>query len=402
VGDEVGQEVRVGRVPFRKAIGFFEAKQPLPSQAHTDLVHAMHDRAFVLAGVTRQDVLADVQGLVLKALKEGTPLAQFQQDFEQTIAGKWDPKQGTAWRARVIYETNIRTAYAAGRYRQLMSMRDTHPYWTYRHGDARRPRPLHLAWNGITLRWDDPWWQSHFTPNGWGCTCYITGSDKVDLETMGKAGPDDAPPERLREVRYGDRTLKVPEGVDPGWGYAPGENWAKWPVDPPVITGASWHPSTPGTWEGAGRPKVLPVDEVKGSLLPKAKDPEGAVAALKQLLGGDQKVFRVGTGEWAIPLVADAHHLVEGLPPGQIRSLGLLADLLQDPVEVWTGFLEEEGTGRVVLQHRLLKAVEVDGKKLLLVARGNGKGVLEAWESLPMAEAAKVNRERWGRLVYGR
>jgi hypothetical protein len=50
----------------------------------------------------------------------------------------------------------------------------------------------------------------------------------------------------------------------------------------------------------------------------------------------------------------------------------------------------------------LLKAVEAGGKKLLLVARGNGKGVLEAWESLPMAEAVKVNRERWGWLVYGR
>lgn len=401
MADDLAQEIGLGRMPFRKAIAFFQEKQPLPSQASMDLVHAMHDRAFVIAGVTRQDVISDVQGLVLKALKEGTPLAQFQKDFERAIQGKWDPSQGTAWRSRVIYETNIRTAYAAGRYKQLLSMRDTHPYWTYHHGDARRPRPLHLAWNGLTLRWNDPWWQTHFTPNGWGCTCYITGSDKVDLEAMGKEGPDAAPPERIREVRFGDRTIRVPEGVDPGWGYAPGENLSKWSVEASA-PGAFWKPLTPGTWESLERPKALPVDEANGSLLARPKDADAAVVAVKQLLGGDQKVFRVGSGDWAIPLVADARHLAQDLPLNQARTLGLLADLLQDPFEVWTGFLEEERTGQVVLQHRLMKAVEVGGKKLLLLAKGNGKGVLESWESLPIAEAAAVNHERWGLLVYGR
>jgi hypothetical protein len=402
VAGELSQEIALGRMPFRKAIEFFQAKQPLPSQAYTDLVHAMHDRGFVIAGVTRQDVLTDVQGLVLSALKDGTPLAQFQKDFERVIAGKWDPKQGRAWRARVIYETNVRTAYSAGRYRQLMDMRDTHPYWTYHHGDSRRPRPMHLGWNGITLRWDDPWIQTHYTPNGWGCTCYWTASDGVDLEAMGKTGPDEAPPEGMREVRYGDRTLQVPAGVDPGWGYAPGENWSKWPVESPMPEGSSWKPVTPGTWESNGRAKVLPVDEPKGVLLPRAKDLDGMVAALKQILGGDQKVFRVGSGDWAIPLVADAHYLAESLPLDQARTLGLLLDLLQDPYEVWMGFMEEEGTGKVILQHRLLKAMDVGGKKVLLTAQGNAKGVLETWESRPLNEAAGLNHLRWGLLVYGR
>jgi len=402
VADELAQEITLGRMPFRKAIEFFQAKQPLPSQAYTDLVHAMHDRAFVIAGVTRQDVLADVQGLVLSALKDGTPLTQFQKDFERVIAGKWDPKQGTAWRARVIYENNVRTAYSAGRYRQLMAMRDTHPYWTYHHGDSRRPRPMHLGWNGTTLRWDDPWIRTHYTPNGWGCTCYWTASDGVDLEAMGKAGPDEAPPEGMREVRYGDRTLQVPAGVDPGWGYAPGESWSRWPVESSMPEGSSWKPVTPGTWESNGRANVLPVDEPKGALLPRAKDPDGTMAALKQVFGGDQKVFRVGSGDWAIPLVVDAQNLVENLSLDQARTLGLLPDLLRDPFEVWAGFLENEITGQVILQHRVIKAVETGGKKFILLAKDNGKGVLESWKCLPMAEAANVNHQRWGLLVYGR
>lgn len=401
MADDLGQEIQVGRLPFKKAIEFFQEKQPLPSQAYTDLVHAMHDRAFVIAGVTRQDVLVDVQRLVQTALKEGTPLAQFQKDFERAIQGKWDPKQGSTWRARVIYETNIRTSYAAGRYHQLMSMRDTHPFWTYHHGDSRRPRPLHLAWNGTTLHWDDPWIRTHYTPNGWGCTCYWTATDGVDLEDMGKTGPDEAPPDRLRKVRYGDRMIQVPDGVDPGWGYAPGENWSRWMAEPQPDA-SSWKSLTPGTWESRGRPEILPLDAVEGSLTPKAKGALDAVAELKRVLGRDQKVFRVGGADWEIPLVVDAEALGEGLSPDATRAVGMLPDLLRDPFEVWSGFMEDEDTGQVALRHCLVKGVDVGGKPHLLMAQGNGKGVLDTWVCLPKARPQELNGHRQGLLIYGR
>lgn len=217
------------RLPFAKAIDFFQSKVPLPSGAHTDLVHAMHDRAFVIAGVTRQDVLTEVQGLVEKAMKEGTPLKAFQTQFERAIQGKWVPRnqagvENAAWRARVIYETNIRTAYAAGRWQQLHDLKKTHPFWVYRHGDSRRPRLQHLNWDRLTLKADDPWWQTHYPPNGWGCRCYVDAADEIDLEDMGKSGPDPSPKDGLQTVKFGGREIQVPAGVDPGWGYAPGGN----------------------------------------------------------------------------------------------------------------------------------------------------------------------------------
>lgn len=225
-------DLELGKVPFKEAIDFFQAKRPLPSGAYTDLVHAMHDRAFVLAGVTRQDILTDVQGLVQKALKDGVPLKEFQKQFAKAIEGKWVPtnKDGepnTAWRSRVIYETNVRTAYAAGRWSQLHALKKTHPYWKYRHGDSRRPRPQHLAWDGQMLKADDPWWQSHYPPNGWGCRCFVDACDQVDLEDSGREAPDQAPPDAMRKVKYGDREIDVPAGVDPGWGYAPGGQGAQ-------------------------------------------------------------------------------------------------------------------------------------------------------------------------------
>lgn len=43
-------------------------------------------------------------------------------------------------------------------------LRKRRPYGVYRHGDAH-PRPQHLAWNGIALPLDDPWWESHTLSN---------------------------------------------------------------------------------------------------------------------------------------------------------------------------------------------------------------------------------------------
>ena len=99
------------------------------------------------------------------------------------------------------------------------------PYWRYRHSPASvEPRHHHLAWDGLTLAHDDPWWQTNYPPNGWGCKCYVESLSRRDVERGG--GPDEAPPLNRREVTVGSgefaRTSSVPEGVDPGFAHAPG------------------------------------------------------------------------------------------------------------------------------------------------------------------------------------
>lgn len=395
------------RLPFQEAIDYFKAKQPMPTAAYTDLVHAMHDRAFVIAGVTRQDVLTDVQSLVEKALKDGTPLKEFQRDFEKAIAGKWAPtnvlgQDTTAWRARVIYETNIRTAYAAGRWSQLQELKGTHPFWKYRHGDSRRPRPQHLAWDGMVLDADDPWWKSHYPPNDWGCRCYVDACDEIDLEDMGKTKPDTAPPDAMRTVKYGDHEIEVPAGVGPGWGYAPGENWAKWPAaspgGTPSITGKrTWKPLDTGNWETEGRSKLLPSMPAKGHVL--TQSISGA-EALKAVLGSEQKIFRLSVGAWEIPLVVDARTLGGHLTPDKVPFVGLLPDLLDAPQEVWAQFMKDDRS-RVVLRWRIIKVVDVRDKKLALVAEGNAKGILEAWTFMAVSDTRKLNAFRVGKLIHG-
>jgi len=97
-----------------------------------------------------------------------------------------------AWRTRTIYRTNLRTSYMAGRWEQL---REGFPYLRYRHNTVRQPREQHQAWDGLILAVDDPWWQEHYPPNGWGCNCDVEGISHARMSMLREDGqPDPTPP----------------------------------------------------------------------------------------------------------------------------------------------------------------------------------------------------------------
>ncbi len=229
-----------GSLPFREQLTFFLRKTNVPTQAWTDLWQADHDAGFMVAGAAEAELLQDLRGAVQAAIVDGESIQQFRKRFDAIVEKYgWAYKGGRNWRTRVIYQTNLRTSYAAGRWAQLTSDagRKAFPYWRYRHSMLDKvPRPLHitpapLGWNGLILRADDPWWLTHFPPNGWGCTCYVEGVSEPALQRMGKVGPDPTPEIKWRQVTVGSkgpspRTVMVPEGIDPGFAYAPGASVA--------------------------------------------------------------------------------------------------------------------------------------------------------------------------------
>ena len=185
-----------------------------------------------VAGAARDDLLQDLRDAVDSASAEGTTLETFRERFDDVVARRgWQYRGGRDWRTRVIYETNLRSSYAAGRWQQLQVVKERRPYWRYRHSEAsEHPRHEHVAWDGLVLSADDDWWRTHYPPNGWGCKCYVEALSDRDLRRMGKDGPDTAPAVRTRTVTVGSgdsaRTVEAPEGIDPGWGYAPGRESA--------------------------------------------------------------------------------------------------------------------------------------------------------------------------------
>ncbi|MBN0210460.1 minor capsid protein, partial [Pseudomonas aeruginosa] len=80
---------------------------------------------------------------------------------------------GSPRRLDTIYQTNMQSAYMAGRYAAAYEARETHPYWMYVAVMDGVTRPSHAALHGKVFRWDDPIWQHITPPNGYNCRCRI-------------------------------------------------------------------------------------------------------------------------------------------------------------------------------------------------------------------------------------
>lgn len=221
-----------GSIPFREQIEFFQRKRLVTTQRWADLWREQHDAGFMVAGAMKTELVADFHTAILKAIEQGTTLAGFRKDFDRIVAAHgwtgWrgeDSKAGRAWRTRVIYETNLRTSYQAGRWAQVRRTKASRPYLQYKHSDyVTHPRPEHQAWDGLVLPVDHPWWQTHWPPNGWGCQCKAFALSERDLQRLGKSGPDQAPEDGERDWtdKVTGEVHRVPVGIDPGWDYAPG------------------------------------------------------------------------------------------------------------------------------------------------------------------------------------
>lgn len=223
-------DVRIASRPFAQQVAFFRRKVSVPTRGWWDLQRTDHAHGFMVAGAFKVELLEDFRQAILGAIERGTTLDQFKRQFDEIVQRHgWSYRGGRNWRARVIYETNLRQSYNAGRWAQITSpdMIRVRPYLQYRHNDrgiSRTPRPLHQAWHGLVLRHDDPWWRTHAPQNGWGCKCGIRALSADDLRRLGKAGPDTAPNDGTYTWTAPDGTThQVPNGIDPGFDYNVGE-----------------------------------------------------------------------------------------------------------------------------------------------------------------------------------
>ena len=71
--------------PFAEQLAFFRAKLNLPTERWDDIKRAAHDRAFIVAGAGKADLLNDLKRAVDKAIEKGTGLDEFRRDFKQIV-----------------------------------------------------------------------------------------------------------------------------------------------------------------------------------------------------------------------------------------------------------------------------------------------------------------------------
>ena len=176
-----------------------------------------HTRSFTVAKVMREDILTDIREIVQKSLDEGITLQQFTKELKPKLIDKgwWvaisgTPEEvrdellkrklikkaslipagdepitiqlGSLRRLKTIYRTNIQTSYMAGRYKSQIDNIDNRPYWQYVAVMDKRTRPTHAQLNGRVFRYDDPFWDSFYPPNGWGCRCRVRALSDDNLK----------------------------------------------------------------------------------------------------------------------------------------------------------------------------------------------------------------------------
>ncbi|MGD9767834.1 MAG: phage minor head protein [Pseudolabrys sp.] len=210
-----------------EAIDFLRQKLRVPTRGWADLWQEQHSAGFMIAGAQSDALLKDFQSSIDDAIAKGQTLEQFRKRFDTIVEEHgWSYNGSRNWRSRVIFETNIRMAYAAGRWEQIQRVKEQRPYLRYVAVMDDRTRPEHASWHDTVLPADDPWWQTHFPPNGWNCRCTVQSLNERDLERYGLSVSDSAPASPLvrRTVNGpdGPRIVEVPAGIDPGFAYRPG------------------------------------------------------------------------------------------------------------------------------------------------------------------------------------
>ncbi|MFW2163059.1 phage minor head protein [Acinetobacter beijerinckii] len=158
-----------------------------------------HSRAFTVAKVARIDLLQDIRKSLITALEQGQSLEQWKAAITPTLQQKgWWGKQtitnpagieqtvqlGSPRRLKTIFDTNVHKSLAAGRYKSMMASVDTRPLWEWVHISITNPRKVHLARNGETRRYDDPFWLYAYPPTEFGCKCKVRSRRASDAEAL--------------------------------------------------------------------------------------------------------------------------------------------------------------------------------------------------------------------------
>lgn len=252
-----------GPVP-REAVSYLRRKGVRTGFSYEDVWREEHAHAFTVAKMMDLDLLRDVQASLVRAQAEGTTFEQWRKEMAEHLSkrGWWgreevvDPKTGktvvaqlgSSRRLATIWRVNLGQASQAGAWER--GARSSRPYVMYRVGSSREHREQHLAWDGLVLPRDDPFWAVANPTNGWGCKCYsvsvseaqyrryrrdgvaapAAGDEqpgKMDIKTRLVDNPtetDEAP--ALRPMTYANRRTGEAHtgyaGIDPGFEHNPG------------------------------------------------------------------------------------------------------------------------------------------------------------------------------------
>ena len=202
-------------------IELIEGKTPRAIGHWRELGGEEYARSFTASRTIGYDIVHDLHTAFLETMR--TPGATGE-DFEAMVfpilrqkgwlADKTD--QQVATRLALIYDTNLRTAQAVGRWGRIQRTKAALPYlYSFTAADERvrhppKSREDHRAFEGILLPVDHPFWLSYFPPLGFRCRCQVVQKSRGQAGRMGPVTNEGELAQRI--ARLG-----------PPWGFNPGQ-----------------------------------------------------------------------------------------------------------------------------------------------------------------------------------
>lgn len=222
-------------LPPRDAVAYLESKGITPTRHWYDIWQEAQAKSVTVSGMTRLDLLEDVKKGLVDAVKNGKTGKMFIDDLAPILRAKgWtgkrqsiNPKTGEVTergldlpaRLSLIFFQNVQSAYMYGRYRAMLANAEERPWWMYVAVLDSRTRPHHAALNKKVFRYDDPFWKTHYPPNGFYCRCRVRALSDVQLEREGLTPESGEGRMVSREVVVNPRAPESQQIIREVWGW---------------------------------------------------------------------------------------------------------------------------------------------------------------------------------------
>jgi SPP1 gp7 family putative phage head morphogenesis protein len=233
----------VHRILPEEAIAYLSGRGAItPTTSWMDLWWDEHSRQFTVSRLSRLDILKDMQEGITRSVGGDLTRRDWMRDIEQLLRreGWWgkktvtDPETGRklktifdSRRLELIFDTNTRQAYATGQWQHIETAKETHPYVRYVTRRDAKVRPLHRAWDNVTLPVDDPFWDTHTPPCDYRCRCRITTMSAAEYGKRKDDGRIVTDRPNMREIEFVNKRTgqitRAPLGVNPAFAYNPGK-----------------------------------------------------------------------------------------------------------------------------------------------------------------------------------
>jgi len=222
----------------KAAFRYFKAKKILPGFSHYDVWLYQHSLAFTVAKMMDADMLAEVKDAIEAAQRNGTAFADFKKRLKPYLMAKgwWgeqimtdpldgEPKLvqlGSTRRLKTIFDTNMRTAFAAGQWQRIQANKKALPYLRYNKSASGHPREGHRRYYGLILPVEHDIWKVIFPPNGYGCKCSVSALTARQAEEEGIGGEPDVEMVEFTNPRTG-KTVLIPDDITPSFAHNHGD-----------------------------------------------------------------------------------------------------------------------------------------------------------------------------------